>query len=63
MNHSGFGDVYLIKFALRDSPDKRGDNENVSSYLIIQAIKKVMAGSILLIAAAKVAVVYFIPKK
>ena len=32
-------------------------------YLRIQAITKVMAGRILHMAAAKVAVVYFIPKK
>ena len=33
------------------------------SHLKIQAIRKVMAGRMLLMAAAKVAVVYFMPKK
>lgn len=35
----------------------------ILSYLTMEANIKVIAGSILLMAAAKVAVVYFIPKK
>lgn len=55
----------MIKFATKFErySRQRGDTDSVFSYLRIQAIRKVMAGTTLLIAEAKVAVVYFSPKK